>query len=1213
MKTAAHPHPPFTVKDPVCGMTVDPQKAKSTYEYHGEVFHFCSASCLEKFKEDPTRYVQKPDAQAGHSHPTPTKSGKAVKYTCPMHPQIVQDGPGDCPICGMALEPLTASAEPEEGKELSDMERRFRWAVGLSIPVALLGMAHWAPTEALRHTLTGKLAVWVQALLATPVVLWAGAPFFRKGWQSVVRRSLNMFTLIALGVGVAYGYSAVAVLFPRLFPDALRGHNGLPAVYFEAAAVITALVLLGQVMELRARQKTGGAIRALLGLAPKTARRVLADGREEDIPLADVQPGDKIRVRPGEKVPVDGVVLEGRSALDESMMTGEPVPVEKSPGDALVGGTVNGTGALLMKAERVGEATLLARIVHMVSQAQRSRAPIQRLADTVSGYFVPAVVLAAVVTFAAWLLVGPEPRLAYALVNAVAVLIIACPCALGLATPMSVTVGIGKGATEGILIKNAEALETFGKVDTLVVDKTGTLTEGKPRLAAVEPIGMTPEELIRTAASLESVSEHPLAQAVVEGARARKTPFPAPTDVQTVTGKGIVGKVDGKTVLLGTARYLEENGLSVAALSARAEAHRREGATVVFMAVNDATAGLLAVADPLRETAAQAVQDLHRQGIRIVMATGDHAVTAQAVAQKLGIDDVQAGLLPQDKKAIVQRLQSEGRIVAVAGDGVNDAPALAQAQVGIAMGTGTDVAMEAAGITLVKGDLRGIVKARLLSRQVMRNIRQNLFFAFIYNALGVPVAAGLLYPFTGILLSPILASAAMSLSSVCVIANALRLRRMKLSPSAGTPAHGMRTAALAAVLALSAATLKAQPHAHDHSAPESKTMEMNGFYGPYPMSREASGTAWVPDASPHEGVHFMLGDWMGMYHGYIFGIYNDQGGPRGASRSFSENMGMVMAQRPAGPGILGLKFMGSLEPAMGKRGYPLLLQTGETADNRTPLIDRQHPHDLFMELALSYSVNLSQDSSVFFYGGLPGEPALGPAAFMHRFSGADNPEAPLTHHWLDSTHITYGVMTLGYVWKGMKVEASAFKGREPDENRWNFDEPKLDSYSGRFTVNPSANWSMQVSYGDLHRPEQLAPEADVERLTASVTHGMKAGGIDWQTTAAWGRNKEEHGAEDGYVLESALSLRRTHTVFARAEWVDKDGLFLPPDPRMEEIFAVSKASLGYIYDFLDWKSVRWGVGGVVGVNFVPRSLDSTYGKRPLSSMLLLRAKWGVPL
>jgi Cu+-exporting ATPase len=681
----------------------------------------------------------------------------------------------------MALEPRVVSLVEEDDTELRDMNRRFWVSVVLTIPVLVSAMGAYIPGMVLERIAPHTTWVWFELILTTPIVLWGGSFFFVRGWRSLVNRSLNMFTLIALGVGVAYVYSVVATIFPSLFPESFRSESGVVAVYFEAAAVITTLVILGQVLELRARRRTGAAIKALLGLAPKTARLMREDGTETDVPLDQVQVGDRLRVRPGEKVPVDGMVLEGRSSVDESMITGEPIPVEKEPGARVTGATVNGTGSLIMRAERVGSETLLAQIVRMVAEAQRSRAPIQKLADTVSGYFVPVVVLIAILTFVVWGLWGPEPRMAYALINAVAVLIIACPCALGLATPMSIMVAVGKGATFGVLFKSAEAIEHMRKVDTLVVDKTGTLTEGKPKLVAVEPAdGFDPQRLLSLAASLERGSEHPLAAAIVSGAQERSVALTAVKDFESLTGRGVKGRVDGSSVALGNQKLLQELGVSTGKLLERAEAMRREGQTAMFVVVNKEIAGLVGVADPIKQTTPEAIQQLHADGIRIVMLTGDSRTTAEAVASKLGIDQVMAEVLPQDKATIIKKLQSEGRFVAMAGDGINDAPALAQAQVGIAMGTGTDVAMQSAGVTLVKGDLRGIVRARLLSRATMRNIKQNLFFAFIYNALGVPIAAGLLYPFFGLLLSPIIAAAAMSFSSVSVVGNALRLRAVAL-------------------------------------------------------------------------------------------------------------------------------------------------------------------------------------------------------------------------------------------------------------------------------------------------------------------------------------------------------------------------------------------------------------------------------------------------
>ncbi|HKR59074.1 MAG TPA: copper-translocating P-type ATPase, partial [Pyrinomonadaceae bacterium] len=707
-------------------------------------------------------------------------AAEKTEYTCPMHPEIVRDAPGSCPICGMALEPRVVSPEEPENAELTDMRRRFWISVVLTVPVFVIGMSDLIPGEPLQRLASANVWSWIQLLLATPVVVWGGWPFFVRAWQSVVNRSLNMFTLIGLGVAVAYLFSLIATIFPEVFPHSFRGHGNNVPVYFEAAAVITTLVLLGQVLELKARSQTGAAIRALLGLAPKTAKRIRADGGEEDVPLSQVQVGDKLRVRPGEKLPVDGVVLEGSSAVDESMVTGEPLPVAKQAGDKVIGGTVNGTGMLVMEAQRVGSETLLAQIVQMVAEAQRSRAPVQKLADLVASYFVPAVILIAVVTFLAWAFWGPEPRMSYALINAIAVLIIACPCALGLATPMSIMVATGKGAQSGVLFKNAEAIELLRKVDTLLVDKTGTLTEGKPKLVTIEAAGWSEEELLGLAGSLERGSEHPLAAAIVASAEQRGVVLRDSSAFQSFTGKGIKGEVDGHLVLLGNGRLLEEEGIDIIALSSSAEALRGDGQTVMFVAVDGVAAGLLGVADPIKETTPEAVRQLHNEGVKIVMVTGDNSTTANAVAEKLGIDEVIADVLPEQKIEAVKRLQNEGHVVAMAGDGINDAPALAQANVGIAMGTGTDVAMKSAGVTLVKGDLRGIVRARMLSRLTMNNVKQNLFFAFLYNSIGVPIAAGVLYPVFGILLSPMLAAAAMSFSSVSVIANALRLRRARL-------------------------------------------------------------------------------------------------------------------------------------------------------------------------------------------------------------------------------------------------------------------------------------------------------------------------------------------------------------------------------------------------------------------------------------------------
>jgi Cu+-exporting ATPase len=757
--------------DPVCKMTVTPGAAKGgSAEHAGNRYWFCSGGCREKFVADPERFLE-PAA------PAKAAGGDARIYTCPMHPEVRQSGPGACPKCGMALEPLAPSlADEGPNPELIDMSRRFWVSLALTLPVLALAMGEMiAPGLASRIGASTRL--WLQLLLATPVVLWGGWPFFARGWRSLVTRSLNMFTLISLGVAAAFGYSVLAVLRPGAFPA-----GDEPPVYFEAAAVIITLVLLGQLLELRARSATSGAIRALLDLTPRTARRLRADAAEEDVPLGEVIVGDRLRVRPGERVPVDGVVLEGRAAVDESMVSGEPIPVEKEPGSRVTGGTLNGAGGgFVMRAERVGADTLLARIVQLVSEAQRSRAPIQRIADVTASYFVPAVVAAAVLTFAVWLLFGPEPRLAHALINAVAVLIIACPCALGLATPMSIMVGTGRGAQEGVLIRDAEALQVLERVDTLMVDKTGTLTEGKPRLVTALPAGGANEaELLRIAAGLEQASEHPLAAAIVAGARERGAEPAAASDFTSLTGKGVRGTVDGRSVVLGSARLLEDLGIDAGALAARAEALRSEGQTVMFVAADGRVLGLVGAADPIKVRAPEAIRLLHAEGVQLVMLTGDNRTTANAVARELGLDAVEAEVLPEDKIASVRRRQAEGRCVAMAGDGVNDAPALAAADVGIAMGTGTDVAMQSAGVTLVKGDLRGIAKARRLSRAVMRNIRQNLIFAFVYNVLGIPIAAGVLYPVFGLLLSPMLAAAAMTFSSVSVIGNALRLRRLKL-------------------------------------------------------------------------------------------------------------------------------------------------------------------------------------------------------------------------------------------------------------------------------------------------------------------------------------------------------------------------------------------------------------------------------------------------
>jgi len=757
--------------DPVCGMTVNPARSPHHLIHAGHAYHFCSAGCRTKFAADPARYLTLQE---------PADAPEGAIWTCPMHPEVRQDHPGACPICGMALEPEMVSHDTGPSAELIDMTRRFRIGLALALPVFALEMGgHLFP---LVHRLVPmSLSVWIQLALATPVALWAGWPFFERGWASLKSRNLNMFTLIAMGTGVAWLYSVVAVLAPGLFPPAFRDAHGNVAVYFEAAAVITVLVLLGQVLELRARERTSGAIRALLGLAPRTARRLLPDGAEEEVSLDLIAVGDRLRVRPGEKVPVDGTVLEGRSSLDESMVTGESMPVTKTASDNVIGGTLNQTGALVMAATRVGRDTMLARIVQMVAEAQRSRAPIQRMADRVSGWFVPAVLGVAVLAFAAWGLWGPEPRLAHGLIAAVAVLIIACPCALGLATPMSIMVGVGRGARLGVLIKNPEALERLEKVDTLVVDKTGTLTEGRPAVTAIVPApGHAEPDLLRLAAAVERASEHPLALAIVAAAEQRGLAIAPVADFDSPTGRGAMGRVEGSRILLGNARFLTDQGVGTGALEPAAEELRASGATAIFIGIDGKAAGVIAVADPVKQTTPEALAALRAEGVRVVMLTGDNRTTAMAVAARLGITEVEAEVLPDQKSAIVARLRQQGRVVAMAGDGVNDAPALAAADVGIAMGTGTDVAIESAGVTLLKGDLTGIVRARRLSRATMRNIRQNLVFAFAYNAAGVPVAAGLLYPLFGILLSPMIAAAAMALSSVSVVTNALRLDRSRL-------------------------------------------------------------------------------------------------------------------------------------------------------------------------------------------------------------------------------------------------------------------------------------------------------------------------------------------------------------------------------------------------------------------------------------------------
>jgi Cu+-exporting ATPase len=758
-------------KDPVCGMDVEIATAKHTALHQGQTYYFCAASCRSKFLGDPARYL------GGEREPEPPVPEGTI-YTCPMDPQIRQVGPGTCPICGMALEPELVSLDAPPNPELIDFTRRFWIGLALTLPVFVLEMGgHLAGV----HLLPQQTSNWVQLVLATPVVLWAGWPFFERGWRSLLTGQLNMFTLIAIGTGAAYVYSVVATVLPGLFPASLRGHDGAVAVYFEAAAVIIVLVLVGQLLELRARESTGGAIRALLGLAPKTARRITAEGNDEEVGLETVAVGDKLRVRPGEKVPVDALVVEGESALDESMVTGESMPVTKRRGDTVIGGTMNQSGGLVIEAKRVGRDTMLSRIVQSVAEAQRSRAPIQRLADQVAGWFVPAVMLVAVLAFAAWAMFGPEPRLTYALIAAVAVLIIACPCALGLATPMSIMVGMGRGASAGVLIRNAEALERLEKVDTLVVDKTGTLTEGKPSVTAIATLeGIDEAMALRLAASVERASEHPLAQAIVKAAEARNLVIAPVRGFSTASGKGAIGMAERRRVAIGSAPYLKELGIDVSGLAAKAEEMRQDGATAIFLALDGKPAAVIAIADTVKATAAEALAALRADGIRVVMLTGDNRTTANAVARRLGIEAVEAEVLPEDKAAVVTRLKGEGRVVAMAGDGINDAPALAAADVGIAMGTGTDIAIESAGVTLVKGDLRGIVRARRLSAATMGNIRQNLVFAFAYNVAGVPIAAGVLYPILGVLLSPMVAAAAMSLSSVSVVGNALRLRNADL-------------------------------------------------------------------------------------------------------------------------------------------------------------------------------------------------------------------------------------------------------------------------------------------------------------------------------------------------------------------------------------------------------------------------------------------------
>jgi Cu+-exporting ATPase len=761
------------IKDPVCGMDVSAPSDERKFEYEGKSYFFCSSSCLEKFKNDPEKYLGKTEKPQKEAQP----SGS---YTCPMHPEVLQDHPGACPICGMALEPKIATADEGENRELILMTRRFWICLVLTLPVFLLAMSDIIPGRPLQKIVSPKVLIWIEFVLAVPVVLWGAWPFYIRGWRSIINRQFNMFTLISLGIGVAFIYSIVATLAPQIFPQTLRNENGLVSVYFEAAAVITTLVLLGQVLELRARNRTSGAIKALLNLAPKKARLLKDDGTETEISLEQVEPGNVLRVRPGEKVPVDGIVSEGRSSVDESMITGEPVPVKKSEGDKVTGGTINGTGSFLMRAERVGADTLLSQIVQMVAEAQRSRAPIQHLADVVAGWFVPAVILCSIVTFFIWFFFGPQPALAHAIVNAVAVLIIACPCALGLATPMSIMVGTGRGAQMGVLIKNAEALETMEKVDVLVIDKTGTLTEGKPKLVTARPMkGFDKKTLLRLAASLERNSEHPLAAAILQYAKEQNIKLSGTKDFKSVTGQGITGKIDGRKVDVGNRKLLEESGISPDEADKAAESLRAEGQTVMFVAVDEKVAGLLGITDPIKDSTPRAIEQLRNGGFHIVMLTGDNRTTAESVGRKLNISDIEAQVSPDQKDKVVKRLQQEGKKVAMAGDGINDAPALAQADVGIAMGTGTDVAIESAGVTLVKGDLNGIVRARILSRATMRNIRQNLFFAFVYNSIGVPIAAGILYPVFGLLLSPMIAATAMTFSSVSVVSNALRLQKLR--------------------------------------------------------------------------------------------------------------------------------------------------------------------------------------------------------------------------------------------------------------------------------------------------------------------------------------------------------------------------------------------------------------------------------------------------
>ena len=774
------PQPEFV--DPVCGMKTTEESQFMKYEYEGQAFYFCSDTCLTKFKENPEKYIH--IAEEKHEKEPPQEAAGTGIYTCPMHPEVRQIGPGSCPICGMALEPVLPTEE-EDNEEYLYMRRRFWVGAFLTLPLVLIAMRYvFFPGGFLEKFASARTYGWIELILATPVVLWAGWPFFVRGWQSIINKSLNMFTLIGLGVGVSYVYSLIATFFPRIFPEALKTQEGTVGVYFEAAAVIVVLILLGQVLELKARSQTGAAIKALLGLAPKTARKVNEDGTEQDIPLEHVKKGDKLRVRPGEKIPVDGIIIEGTTNVDESMITGEPVPVKKGPGDKVVGATVNGTGSIIMEAEKVGAETLLAQIVNMVAEAQRSRAPIQNLADKVAGYFVPAVITISLISFVVWMLVGPDPRLAHAIIAAVSVLIIACPCALGLATPMSIMVATGKGATMGVLFKNAEAIEHMRKVDTLVVDKTGTLTEGRPKVTKIKLLGSLDEKVALTlAASLEQGSEHPLAMAIVDHAKETGSNLSPPEGFESHTGKGVSAAIEGRNVALGNKALMEEMSIDTEPVAQKVAQLQAEAATVMYLAVDGKLEALICVADPIKETTPRAIEELHKEGLRIVMVTGDSGHTAEAVAKKLDIDEVVAEVLPDQKANAVKEFQHKGRMVAMAGDGINDAPALAQAHVGIAMGTGTDVAMESAGVTLVKGDLTGIVRAIKLSKATMKNIKQNLFFAFVYNSLGVPIAAGVLYPFFGILLSPVIAAAAMSFSSVSVVGNSLRLRRVKVKPA----------------------------------------------------------------------------------------------------------------------------------------------------------------------------------------------------------------------------------------------------------------------------------------------------------------------------------------------------------------------------------------------------------------------------------------------